>query len=421
MSDTITSHPRPTYSISPRLYVMRTFLLLLLLQSLLLLPLPTHSMSKVPKTLPKNLIVGYTTSKADTLASLEKVTEAIQNGVNVVIWSFIHLTTTTTTTKTTKTTKPVIQGGPNLTNLETYIQKLHQMGYEDTIHLAAFGGWNGPHLDTTFSPEDMYQAWVEYNTNNKVFDGFDWDLEGQDDVNGPNNVFTLEVLQAMGEMSRLAKLDGCLVSMAPAQSYLDMSTCNFSRRVNLTPHEPDWHPEFPYHGANVYAYLLAKWGAYMDFICVQFYEGYSHANYQITRRNAAPSTYVYDYVMQLKHQGQGYFVNFENDPDLEMSNTTNQFVNVPMDKLVIGLANGWAVGSDKFLYMDPRDVGVAYARLLEDDLDASSSPPFRGFMFWVIEEEGTNDVHLASALNDILGDGSISSAGNKSSSIIIDG
>lgn len=170
-------------------------------------------MSKI-KTLPKNVIVGYTTSKADTAKSLQKVTQAIQNGVNVVIWSFIQLTKTTSSQMTEETTskvsttkltlKPIIRGGPDLQKLEIYIKKLHQMGYDDTVHLAAFGGWNGPHLDTSFSAEEMYEAWKEYNVNG-VLDGFDWDLEGEDNVQGPNNVFALDVLERMGEMSRLAK------------------------------------------------------------------------------------------------------------------------------------------------------------------------------------------------------------------------
>ena len=185
--------------------------------------------------------------------------------------------------------------------------------------------------------------------------------------------------------------------MAPAESYLDINTNRFSRFVNLTYPDDDWHEEFTYHGANVYAYILAKWGAYIDFICIQFYEGYSHADYQISQLNVPPATYIYDYVSRLRQNGEGYTVNFEDDPDVDL---TNQFIDIPMDKLVIGLANGWAVGSDKFIFIDTKDVHDAYNSLVEE---GGNICPFRGFMYWVIDEEGTNDVDFASALNKIVG------------------
>ena len=61
------------------------------------------------------------------------------------------------------------------------------------------------------------------------FDGFDWDIEGNDDMNSKYNVFTTECLDLMGEMSQLAKKDGYIVAMAPAESYLDPTTTLFDR------------------------------------------------------------------------------------------------------------------------------------------------------------------------------------------------
>ena len=179
----------------------------------------------------------------------------------------------------------------------------------------------------------------------------------------------------MGEMSQFAKNDGYIVTMAPAESYVDVSTSRFSRYVNLTYAEDKWHQDFTYHGANVYAYVLAKWPDAIDLISIQLYEGYSHASYEINHlKSKSPSKYLIDYVMSIKSKGEGYVVNFEDDKSL---NLKNSFVKIPMNKLLIGLANGWA-GNDKFLYIDAADVGVAYNELKE-----RHDCEIRGFMFWV--------------------------------------
>ena len=86
------------------------------------------------------------------------------------------------------------------------------------------------------------------------------------------NIFTMETLQTMGDMSVLGKEEDYIVAMAPAQSYLDYSTSEFSRRVTFAPHEP-WQHDFLYHGRNTYAYLLAEYGeAAFDFISIQLCE-----------------------------------------------------------------------------------------------------------------------------------------------------
>ena len=72
--------------------------------------------------------------------------------------------------------------------------------------------------------------------------------------------------------------------MAPAESYLDPMTSEFS--LNLNHKYPEWQniqPNFPYHGKNIYAYLLAKYNETyfdkkskvptFDFITIQLYEG----------------------------------------------------------------------------------------------------------------------------------------------------
>ena len=75
----------------------------------------------------------------------------------------------------------------------------------------------------------------------------------------------------MGKFSQLLKNAGYIVSMAPAESYLDPTTDEFS--LSLLHNYPEWEkdvPEFNYHGRNAYAYLLAKYSIdTFDFISIQ--------------------------------------------------------------------------------------------------------------------------------------------------------
>jgi hypothetical protein len=100
-------------------------------------------------------------------------------------------------------------------------------------------------------------------------------------------------------MSLLAKRNGYLASLAPAESYLDPRSSEgpyFSR--SLLHDDEAWEAEFShergpeysrpyfgYHGRNCWAYLLTVygWGAF-DFVSVQFYESYSHFGYDIQAR-----------------------------------------------------------------------------------------------------------------------------------------
>ncbi|KAL3905915.1 MAG: hypothetical protein SGILL_009484, partial [Bacillariaceae sp.] len=225
------------------------------------------------------------------------------------------------------------------------IAQLDQEGYGDTVHLVSFGGWNGPHLPDSLTPEDMYTAWKELC--GEIFHGVDWDLEGHDKLDNPTNVFSLHCLESMGRFSQLAKEDGYIIGMAPPQSYLDLETSNFSRQVNLTDSTRDWHNDFHYFGANVYAYLLAKFGSYIDFVSIQFYESYSTAGLRVFHENMAPDEYLYEYNRDLVVEKKGsFFVDFEQDPTLKYA---SQKVGFPLSKLVFGFANGWgADDGDKY-------------------------------------------------------------------------
>jgi chitinase len=346
------------------------------------------------RPLPKKLLVGYATN-CD-----EHVVQAVRDGMNVIIWSFmeIHCLVVDDEVEADDDGPPPIGGRIEWNSLDLdcireTIDQLDKEGYNDTVHLVSFGGWNGPHLDSKLDPKEWFDLWKE--SAGDVFHGIDWDLEGHDDLESPTNVFTMECLDKMGYISRLAKQEGYIIGMAPPQSYLDISNSRFSRSVNLAEPGRSWHGEFHYFGANVYAYLLAKYKEYIDFISIQFYESYSRAGMCIYgQEKMAPETYLVSYVKNLVNQDCSLLVNFEDDPSTKLS---NQRVPLPLSKLVFGFANGWALDTgDRALYVEPNAIHKAYASLSEDGQEP------RGFMFWVVGEEGKNEIFYGPALNEIL-------------------
>jgi hypothetical protein len=233
---------------------------------LIVVSIATATTTTTKKQLPLAILVGYATS------CNPGVHRAVQQGVNVVIWAFrgIH-----------DTPEDAYSHDDNYFGfwecIQDMIQQLYGEGYHDnTIHLVSVGGWNGGHLDTRMTPSEWCNRWK--NQVGSFVDGIGWDLEGKDQLDHPDNEFSLDCLHGMGEISRLAKEDGYIVSMAPPQSYLDVTNSNFSRFVNLTDPVRSWHAEFSYFGANVYAYILSKCGEYIDFVSIQFYESYSKAS-----------------------------------------------------------------------------------------------------------------------------------------------
>lgn len=152
--------------------------------------------------LPEKIIVGY----ANWNQCDESILEAVKSGVNVVIWFAINLSTDLTTGK------PLITNGPNWNDVAIMINRIKELNL-DTIHLISIGGWNSPHPDTINSVLDVYNEFNRWNRqkisneelNFKGFDGFDWDIEGNDDINSKYNTFTIECINLMGEFSQLAK------------------------------------------------------------------------------------------------------------------------------------------------------------------------------------------------------------------------
>jgi hypothetical protein len=129
------------------------------------------------KTIPKKIIVGYCNwGQCD-----QSIIEAVKDGVNVLIWFSINLSSAYDEVAGRK--YPAISGGPDMSCVGNIVTKINALGL-DVVHLISIGGWNSPHPDTSFSPEEMYDAFNIWNRKNITFgdfngfDGIDWDIEG---------------------------------------------------------------------------------------------------------------------------------------------------------------------------------------------------------------------------------------------------
>lgn len=352
----------------------------------------------IPKTLPENLIVGY----ANWGQCDEKIIEIVKDGVNVLMWFSINL-------EVNSDGNPHISVLPDLKCVTKIANQLKELNLP-TIHMISIGGWNAPHPDTSIPTQEMYDEFVRWNEVEVKshgfdgFDGFDWDIEGHDDITHKQNTMTVECIHFMGLFSQLGKKDGFLVSMAPMESYLDVTTSAFDCILN---HEyEEWiniQPDFKYHGHNTYAPLLSnKYGKTIvdgklvdtfDFIFLQFYESYSHALYNITKEESkrqSPTQYFLTFVQKIT---SGWMVQFENEPNIQIS---NQVISVPKSKLILGFANGWAYNHHKSLFLQPEQIKQVYTALD----DAGIRP--RGCGFWNIKDEGQNKVYLAKGFNSFL-------------------
>ena len=354
------------------------------------------------RSLPERVLIGYGNN-------LEHVRRAVRGGVNVVIWAFMDIVScdddesqdvwVETDRRRTEQCHARLETNLDIEGIRQLITDLDEEGYDDTIHLVSSGGWNGPHLDPKLSSLEWYLAFKELIGD--VFHGIDWDLEGHDNLDSPTNVFSVECLEKVGAISQMAKADGYLIGMAPPQSYLDVEgDGRFSRFVNLTDPDRTWHGDFHYFGANVYAYLLANHGRWIDFVSIQFYESYSRAAMSVfdggeTGQPQSPAEYLQNFVNHAKNGSFVYEVMFDTDPDVEM---TTRNVTLPLSKTVLGFANGWADNdNDKTLYISPEQVQIAWSFW-----KANGRRLPRGFMFWTIEEEGSNGVNFSQSLSQIL-------------------
>ena len=309
------------------------------------------------RELPRSrLHIAYATDRS--LREKKVVEACCDHGVNVVVWSFCHLEVKGETLGVNPTF--------SVNEVAEVRRAIEEAGVK-TTHLVSFGGWNGPHPTTTASGERWFRAWERWNDElGGLFDGVDWDLEGHDDPTATTAQMTFDLLNLVCEFTTLARQQGYIVGVAPPQSYLDVYESRFDLALNHEPSSP-WGFPFPYAGRNAYASLIDQCD--FDFVSVQFYEGYSRANFQINRQQISPIDYLIDVANRFD---EGFDLQFS---DTEMKKT----VRIPPGRLVFGFANGWA-DNEKFIFIEPSDIAHAFKRL------GKQQP--RGTMFWVLDEDG---------------------------------
>jgi len=273
--------------------------------------------------------------------------------------------------------------------------------YKHVVFLAAFGGWNGPHPPEELNGTEWCRVFLDYNkANGYIFDGIDWDYEGNDNLQSPTARITVVTLDIMADFSVEAKKNGLIVSLAPAESYLDAVEeggldAQFSLDLGLPPSRWTSGPYaseedknliksvgFNHAGRQCYAYVLAKAGIdTFDWISVQLYEGYSPFAHDVSRRKLSQIDAL---MIRIRGLIGGYKVTHM-PPE-----QTEYVVKVPPSKVVLGIANKWADGV-KFCTADPSSIRKAYEATM-----LKYGEGFLGTMFWTIEEEGP-EKHLRMA------------------------
>lgn len=309
--------------------------------------------------------------------------QAVERGVNVVFWFSTNLVK--------DDGQPKIKGPiPDLDCVARVRQKILAKNLP-TAHLITVGGWDAPHPDTAFTGAEWFQAWHDWNQALPMpFDGFDWDLEGNDDVKSEWNVFSSKCLELVVDMSAAAKAAGYLVTMAPPQTYFASTVTDFNRYLNNS--NPDYHPDFHYRGRNGYAYMWAAAppGTF-DLVSVQLYETYAPAM-QALSEGMSGVEYLRSWAAEFL---SGWTINF-NDPTLRLQG--NVPIMVPQSKFLIGFSFGSPPKSACFW---PETAEVAYmtAPILERP---------RGYAFWNIAMEDSLANHsnrslsFAAGLNSFL-------------------
>lgn len=378
------------------------------------------------------LIISY----CDWGQADEKIIDAVKNGSNVIIWFSINLLSINN--------KPFIQDTRFDFNKVKFIKKKINELYPENkvIHLMSIGGWNSPHISTDFDSITWFNELHKWNIsvlnnldmqndyNELGFDGFDFDLEGNDDLQSEYNHFTIKQLDLIGTLAQELKKNSYLIGIAPSQSYINCVDNEFDLNLNFDPfwlrnksnnkensnfiskedqpkqkHEelmikskaklPD---SFPYHGKNVFTYVFKKYYYIekeeieqndlsttsktrletFDFISIQLYEGWSEANYEIFFNNVKAETYILNLIKTMK---EGWEVKFSMVPE---TNLQDQKFCLDNTNLVIGLANGWAgeCSGFKFLLLYKQQLKNIVSVLREKDLMV------KGFMFWSLKHEG---------------------------------
>jgi chitinase len=324
------------------------------------------------------VIAGYTNQ-----GNASTILHAVDQGVNVLIWSFIELQG--------NVTDDPIQEGPDPATLRAVVTALHRDAVQVT-HLVSIGGWGADHPDTARTGDAWWETWKRWDADfaKRValpelwvgFAGVDLDVEGADTKGSPANSFPTDLIELCGTFALAAKRDGYISTMVPPQSYLECGVPRFDPEGSVE-HADEWAESFAYHGQNTYAPLLAKYAHGYDLVIIQLYEGFSRAGHAILDQHVEPTTYLTELA---RNCSAGWEVDFEGAYGLQ-----KHTISVPASKLVIGLANGWATqieGGSKFLYIDGEAAGKAFTEL-------GGTSGLRGFGYWCVPvQAGKCSVHL---------------------------
>ena len=303
------------------------------------------------------LIIGYQDWGA---CNATQTLTAVRSGVNVVIWFATNLASVQG--------EPTITGGPDYACVAAVAAQIAAENLE-TAHLISIGGWDAPHPKTTWDGATWFATWDAWNRGlPRPFDGVDWDLEGNDAANATSNHFTPACVDLVVATSEAAKAAGYVVSMVPPQSYFDVTTSAFN--LSLRNAYPDFHPDFRYHGMNVYASMFSKAApGTFDIVIVQLYESWSRADAALLAGGVPGDVYLRSWARAVL---AGYDVDFPEG---------RRTVAVKPTQLVVGLSSGDKDGKSAFFW--PSACAAAYAA-------APPSERPRGYAFWNINLEGTN-------------------------------
>lgn len=180
------------------IYKITIILVLQVLSPVMSMSIATSQQRYLPQ-LNSPIIIGYASNPTSG-----KAERAIRDdGIHVIIWSFIHMHISNNEEEGDgNTAVPTIQ-----TSLDLEEIKKIRNNYEHVVHLAAFGGWNGPHPPGQLTGKQWFNIFHQFNIDNGyLFDGIDWDYEGHDDLDADTAKFTLETLDVMVDFSLEAKI-----------------------------------------------------------------------------------------------------------------------------------------------------------------------------------------------------------------------
>lgn len=220
--------------------------------------------------------LGASSGTADVVQSAQRM------DANVIFWSFLQMEECTIKETLYQ------QYAPTCANIAAVAAKL-----PDALHIISVGGWDygHPYPDSGCTAQqyaDAFEAWACNCANTPGFpgiSGIDMDWEGISDATpGPGftNEWSPETVQYTAAIFNLIGDKGYKKVIIPPESYLDPADSTFTLTLDNSDR---WHPDFPYHGRNLYA---AFWQLIdPDLVMIQVYEGYCRTTCEAYSKSAS--------------------------------------------------------------------------------------------------------------------------------------